>query len=96
MHIVIKDTLKGVGVGTAVGLGAKVLGRTAARTVSVVGWGVTAYSGMKTLATYLKNDPHNQLVAPLKEEQEKWGSAISSIGRDPYHAENEYSILDGG
>jgi hypothetical protein len=66
------------------------------RKISVVGWGISAYEAAKTFRTFSKNNPYNVQIRPLREEQEKWGGAISCIGIKPYKVGDISSIVEGG
>lgn len=86
------DILKNVGTSRLIRLGGRYFGRT----TNVIGWGVGALSSVKTFKTYTRKDPYNKLIAPLEEELNKWSSAISCIGRDPYFIGDICSIEKGG
>ncbi len=57
-------------------------------------------SSFQMYRTYLKNDPHNEIIWPmeekLKEEMEKWDKAIDYIGRDSYQVGNVCTFMEGG
>ena len=85
----------------AKGLGPKTVGRLAvsgkllARTGAVVGAGFMAYEFLKSYKDNIENEPAYQEMVVLHQELEKWGSAISCIGRQPYE-DKEYGSLDEG
>lgn len=73
--------------GTAIKTGASFGTRMLGRGASVIGWGVGGYSSYKTFGTYSKNDPYNELVAPLDAELEKWRGAMWALLAAPYNKE---------
>ena len=83
------------------GLGPKTLGRLSVsgkvlvRTGALVGAGLMAYELLKSYKENIENEPAYQEMTVLHQELEKWGSAISCIGREPY-ADREYGSLDEG
>jgi len=85
----------------AKGLGPKTVGRLSvsgkvlARTGALVGAGFMAYELFKSYKENIENEPAYQEMTVLHQELEKWGSAISCIGRQPYE-DKEYGSLDEG
>jgi hypothetical protein len=73
------------------GVGGKVLARTGA----LVGVGFMAYELFKSYKDNIENEPAYQEMSILQQELEKWGNAISCIGREPYE-EKEYGSFDEG
>ena len=90
---VAENAAKGLGPKTLsrLGVGGKVLARTGA----VVGAGFMAYEFVKSYKNNIENEPAYQEMTVLQQELEKWGSAISCIGREPYE-EKRYGSLDEG
>ena len=86
----------------AKGLGPKALGRLGvggkvlARTGALVGVGFMAYELFKSYKDNIENEPAYQEMAILQQELEKWGSAISCIGRQPYEEKAYGSFEEGG
>ena len=83
------------------GLGPKTVGRLSVsgkvlvRTGALVGAGFMAYELLKSYNENIENEPAYQEMTVLHQELEKWGSAISCIGREPY-ADKGYGSLDEG
>lgn len=86
----------------AKGLGPKTLGRLGvggkvlARTGAVVGVGLMAYELFKSYKDNIETEPAYQEMTILQQELEKWGSAISCIGRNPYEDKAYGSFEEGG
>jgi len=84
------------------GLGPKTLGRLGVsgrmlvRTGALVGAGFMAYELLKSYKDNIENEPAYQEMIVLQQELEKWGSAISCIGRQPYEDKEFGSIDEGG
>jgi hypothetical protein len=91
--MVAENITKGLGPKTVGRLG--VSGKILARTGAVVGAGLLAYEFLKGYKDNIENEPAYQEMIVLQSELEKWGSAISSIGRQPYE-DREYGSLDEG
>ena len=91
--MVADNIVKGLGPKALSRLG--VSGRILARTGAVVGAGVMAYELFKSYKDNIENEPAYQEMIILQPELEKWGSAISCIGRDPYE-DKEYVTFDEG
>ena len=73
------------------GLGGKFIGRAGA----VVGIGFLAYELFKHYKENIEAEPAYQEMRILQAEFEKWTSAISCLGREPFH-NNEYGSLEEG
>jgi hypothetical protein len=91
--MVAENVAKGLGPKTVSRLG--VSGRVLARTGALVGAGFMAYELLKSYKDNIENEPAYQEMTVLQQELEKWGSAISCIGRQPYE-DKEYGSLDEG
>lgn len=74
-----------------IGTGGKILGRTGA----VVGIGFLVYELYKNYKENIENEPAYREMMILQAELEKWTSAISCIGKDPFK-ESEYGSFDEG
>lgn len=85
----------------AKGLGPKAIGKLGAggrflgRAGGVVGVGFMAYELFKSYKDNIEGEPAYQEMVILQHELEKWGSAISCIGRKPF-ADDHYGDLDEG
>ena len=74
-----------------IGIGGKFIGRAAA----VVGVGFLAYELLKHYKENIEAEPAYQEMMILRAELEKWTSAISCLGREPFE-EKEYGSLEEG
>lgn len=92
--MVADNIAKGLGPKTLsrLGVGGKVLARTGA----LVGVGVMAYELFKSYKDNIENEPAYQEMSILQQELEKWGSAISCIGRQPFEEKEYGSFEEGG
>ena len=85
----------------AKGLGPKTIGRLGtggrflARAGGVIGVGLLAYELFRSYKDNIEGEPAYREMDILQQELEKWGSAVSCIGRKPY-TEEEYGALDEG
>lgn len=83
------------------GLGPKAVGKLSSsgkfltRAGSVIGVGFMAYELFKNYKDNIESEPAYQEMVILQHELEKWGSAVSCIGRKPI-TENQYGSLDEG
>ena len=83
------------------GLGPKAIGKLGSsgkfltRAGGVIGAGVMAYELFKSYKDNIESEPAYQEMVILQHELEKWGSAVSCIGRKPI-AEDQYGNLDEG
>ncbi|MEA3437975.1 MAG: hypothetical protein U9R43_16045 [Thermodesulfobacteriota bacterium] len=91
--MVAENIAKGLGPKTVSRLGAG--GRILTRTGAVVGVGFLAYELFKSYKDNIEKEPAFKEMTILQQEMEKWGSAISCIGRNPY-ADQPYGSLDEG
>jgi hypothetical protein len=73
------------------GIGGKFIGRAGA----VVGVGFLAYELLKNYKENIEAEPAYQEMMILQAELEKWTSAISCLGRDPF-VEREYGSPEEG
>jgi hypothetical protein len=73
------------------GVGGKILGRTGA----VLGIGFLAYELLKNYKENIEKEPAYKEMIILQREMEKWTSAISCLGREPFE-EKEYGSFDEG
>jgi hypothetical protein len=73
------------------GMGGKFIGRAGA----VVGVGFLAYELLKHYKENIEAEPAYQEMMILRAELEKWTSAISCLGREPFE-EKEYGSLEEG
>ena len=73
------------------GTGGKVLGRTGA----AVGVGFLAYELYKNYKTNLENEPAYKEMMVLQAELDKWTSAISCLGNEPFELK-EYGFFNEG
>jgi len=92
--MVAENVAKGLGPKTISRLGLS--GRVLARTGVVVGAGFMAYELFKSYKDNIENEPAYQEMTVLQQELEKWGSAISCIGRQPYEDKKYGSLEEGG
>jgi hypothetical protein len=92
--MVAENIAKGLGPKTVSRLGAG--GRVLARTGALVGAGFMAYELLKSYKDNIENEPAYQEMTVLQQELEKWGSAISCIGRQPYEDKAYGSFEEGG
>lgn len=83
------------------GLGPKAVGKLSSsgkfltRAGSVIGVGFMAYELFKNYKDNIESEPAYQEMVILQHELERWGSAVSCIGRKPI-TENQYGSLDEG
>jgi len=84
---------KGLGEKTIkkLGIGGKLLGRTG----TVVGIGFLAYELFKHYKENIEAEPAYQEMRILQAEVEKWSSAVSCLGREPFN-DREYGSLEEG
>ena len=89
-----ENIAKGVGEKTIrrLGVGGKVLGRAGA----VVGIGFLAYEFLKNYKDNIEKEPAYQEMMILQAELEKWTSAISCLGREPFVERESGSPDEGG
>jgi len=86
----------------AKGLGPKAVsrlgtgGRILTRTGAVVGVGFLAFELFKSYKDNIEKEPAFKEMTILQQEMEKWGSAISCIGRTPYDDQPYGSLDEGG
>jgi hypothetical protein len=86
----------------AQGLGEKTIrrlssgGRFLGRTGAVVGFGFLAYELFKNYKENIENEPAYKEMMILQAEMEKWASAISCIGREPFEEKEYGSFHEGG
>ena len=73
------------------GIGGKILGRAG----SVVGIGLLLYELFSNYKDNIAKEPAYREMMALQRERDKWTSAISCLGREPFEAK-EYGSLDGG
>jgi len=92
--MVAENIAKGLGPKTVSRLGAG--GRILTRTGAVVGVGFLAYELFKSYKDNIEKEPAFKEMTILQQEMEKWGSAISCIGRDPYEDKQYGSLEEGG
>jgi len=92
--MVAENIAKGLGPKTVSRLGAG--GRILTRTGAVVGVGFLAYELFKSYKDNIEKEPAFKEMTVLQQEMEKWGSAISCIGRDPYDDKQYGSLEEGG
>ena len=88
-----ENIAKGLGEKTIrrLGIGGKFIGRAGA----VVGIGFLAYELLKHYKENIEAEPAYQEMMILQAELEKWTSAISCLGREPFK-ETEYGSLEEG
>ncbi len=84
---------KGLGPKTIGELGAS--GRFFARAGGVIGIGFMAFELFKSYKDNIENEPAYKEMVILQHEFEKWGSAVSCIGRKPFRDE-QYGDMDEG
>jgi len=91
--MIAENVAKGLGPKTLQRLnaGGRVLGRVGA----VAGIGFMAFELFKSYKDNIEAEPAYQEMIILQEELEKWGSAISSLGRQPY-TDKPYGDHDEG
>ncbi len=83
------------------GLGPKAVGKLGSsgkfltRAGGVIGVGFMAYELFKSYKDNIESEPAYQEMVILQHELEKWGSAVSCIGRKPI-TEDQYGSLDEG
>ncbi len=92
--MVAENIAKGLGPKTVSRLGAG--GRILTRTGAVVGVGFLAYELFKSYKDNIEKEPAFKEMTILQQEMEKWGSAISCIGRTPYDDQPYGSLDEGG
>ena len=86
----------------AKGLGSKTIGelgagpRFFARTGGVMGIGFMAFELFKSYKDNIENEPAYKEMVILQHEFEKWGSAVSCIGREPFRNEQYGDMNEGG
>jgi hypothetical protein len=92
--IVGENVARGLGKKTLrrIGTGGKVLGRTGA----VLGIGFLTYELYKSYKENIENEPAYREMMILQAELDKWTSAISCIGRDPFEKSGLGSFDEGG
>ncbi|MFC1881105.1 hypothetical protein ACFL2S_06375 [Thermodesulfobacteriota bacterium] len=88
-----ENIAKGLGEKTTrrLGIGGKFMGRAGA----VVGIGFLAYELFKHYKENIEAEPAYQEMRILQAELEKWTSAISCLGREPFN-DREYGSLEEG
>ncbi len=74
------------------GVGGKLLGRTGA----VLGIGFLAYELFKNYIENIEKEPAYKEMVILQREMEKWTSAISCLGREPFETKEFGSFDEGG
>ena len=74
------------------GTGGKILGRTGA----VLGIGFLAYELLKNYKENIEKEPACKEMLILQREMEKWTSAISCLGREPFEEKEYGSFYEGG
>ena len=85
----------------AKGLGPKTIGRLGTggkfltRAGGVIGVGFMAFELFNSYKENIESEPAYREMIILQQELEKWGSAVSSIGRKPFK-EEEFGALDEG
>ena len=86
----------------AKGLGPKAIGKLGSsgkfltRAGGVIGVGFLAYELFKSYKDNIDSEPAYQEMVILQHELEKWGSAVSCIGRKPIMQEQYGSLDEGG
>jgi hypothetical protein len=86
----------------AKGLGSKTIGelgagrRFFARAGGVMGVGFMAFELFKSYKDNIENEPAYKEMVILQHEFEKWGSAVSCIGREPFRNEQYGDMNEGG
>ena len=73
------------------GVGGKLLGRTGA----LLGFGFLAYELLKNYKENIEREPAYVEMMVLQGEMQKWTSAISCLGREPFE-EKQYGSFDEG
>ncbi len=91
--MVAQNIAQGLGPKTISRLGAG--GRILSRTGAVVGVGFLAYELFKNYKDNIEKEPAFQEMTILQTEMEKWGNAISCLGRDPL-TDAEYGSMEEG
>lgn len=91
--IAAEKIAKGLGPKTIGKLGTS--GRLFARAGGVIGIGFMAFELFKSYKDNIENEPAYKEMVILQHEFEKWGSAVSCIGRKPFRDE-QYGDLDEG
>jgi len=74
------------------GIGGKFVGRAGA----VVGIGFLAYELFKNYKENIEAEPAYQEMRILQDELEKWTSAVSCLGREPFNDKEYGSLEEGG
>ncbi|MEA3232868.1 MAG: hypothetical protein U9Q05_14025 [Thermodesulfobacteriota bacterium] len=92
--MVAENIAKGLGPKAVSRLGAG--GRILTRTGAVVGVGFLAFELFKSYKDNIEKEPAFKEMTILQQEMEKWGSAISCIGRTPYEDQPYGSLDEGG
>ena len=92
--MVAENIAKGLGPKTISRLGAG--GRILSRKGAVVGVGFLAYELFKSYKDNIEKEPAFQEMTILQTEMEKWGNAISCLGRDPLTGAEYGSMEEGG
>jgi hypothetical protein len=89
-----ENIAKGLGEKTIrrLGIGGKFVGRAGA----VVGIGFLAYELFKHYKENIEAEPAYQEMRILQAELEKWTSAISCLGREPFEEKSYGSLEEGG
>jgi hypothetical protein len=91
-----------VGDNIAQGLGKKTIrrlstgGKFLGRAGAVAGIGFLAYELFKNYKQNIENEPAYKEMVILQAEMQKWGSAISCIGREPLEEKEYGSFNEGG
>ncbi len=91
--MVADNIAKGLGPKAIAKLGSS--GKFLTRAGGVIGVGFMAYELFKSYRDNIEGEPAYQEMVILQHELEKWGSAVSCIGRKPI-AEDQYGNLDEG
>jgi len=92
--IAAEKIAKGLGSKTIGELGAS--GRFFARAGGVMGVGLMAFELFKSYKDNIENEPAYKEMVILQHEFEKWGSAVSCIGREPFRNEQYGDMNEGG
>lgn len=92
--MVAENIAKGLGPKTIqkFGAGGKFFGRAS----GVIGIGFMAYELFKSYKDNIESEPAYQEMVILQPELEKWGSAVSCIGRKPFAADQSGGLDEGG
>ena len=93
---------KAAGESVAKGLGEKTIqrfsggGKLLGRTGAVLGIGFLAYELFKNYKENIEKEPAYKEMVILQREMEKWTSAISCLGREPFETKDFGSFDEGG